>query len=80
MPGKLDGVNPENNEEDNGSDAPIFDKFYGEGGAGAILEMKNFSPPQFVGIWVRLQDLISERVIKPERAANEHTLPKMYFL
>ena len=51
---------PKNSDEENGSDAPIFDKFYEEGGAAAILEMTNFSPPQFVGIWAGFQDLINE--------------------
>ena len=43
---EFDGVHLENSDEENGSDAPIFDKFYEEGGAAAILEMTNFSPPQ----------------------------------
>ena len=56
----FEGLYPDKSDEDNGSDAHFFDKFYEEGGAAAILEMTNFSPPQFVGIWAGSQDVVAE--------------------
>ena len=56
----FEGLHPDNSDEDNGSDAPILEKFYEEGRAAAILEMTNFSPPQFLGIWAGFQDIIAE--------------------
>ena len=56
----FEGLHPDNNDEDNGSDAPMFDKFCEEGSAAAILEMTNFPPPQFVEIWAGFQDVIAK--------------------
>ena len=49
---------PEDSDEDNGTDAPIFDRFYDHGGAKAIVEMTNINPAQFIGIWAELEAFI----------------------
>ena len=51
---------PEDSDEDNGTDAPIFDRFYEQGGAKVIVEMTNFNPAQFIGIWAGFKALILE--------------------
>ena len=35
---------PADSDEDSGSDAPVFDAFYDQDGARAIIEMTNFEP------------------------------------
>ena len=51
---------PFDSDENVDSDAPIFDRFYEQGGSAAILEMTNFDPTQFLGIWSGLQGVISQ--------------------
>ena len=47
-------------DENIDSDAPIFDRFYQQGGSAAILERMNFDPIQFLGIWSVFQGVISQ--------------------
>ena len=41
----------EDTDEENGSECPIMDTFYGQGGAEGIREMTNFSPMEFERVW-----------------------------
>ena len=52
---------PEDSDEDNGTHAPIVDRFYEQGGAKAIVEMTKFNPAQFIGIWAGFEALILEK-------------------
>lgn len=54
---KEDDEHPESEEEID-SESPVLDQFFAEGGAEAILQMTNFSLPEFNGIW----DLIRTHV------------------
>ena len=42
------------------SNAPIFDRVYEQGGSAAILEMTNFDPKTFFGMWSGFQGVISQ--------------------
>ena len=38
-------------DEEVESELPTFDRFYEQAGSPAIIEMTNFDPTQFLGIW-----------------------------
>lgn len=46
-------------DEENGSECPIFDRFYESGGSSAIESMINFDPAEFEIIWNTRIDFIA---------------------
>lgn len=51
---------PGDSGDDKGTDAPIFDQFYDQGGAKSIVEMTNSNAAQFIGILAGFESLILE--------------------
>lgn len=45
----------EDSDEDNGSDCPVFDKFYENGGSAAISAMTNFNPGHLERLWKKVE-------------------------
>ena len=43
------------------SESPIYDQFYENGGAAAVIQMTNFSPTEFHSTWCSLEKAIEER-------------------
>ena len=70
----------EDTDEDNGTDLPIYDQFYDQGGSRAIVEMINFSPAQFLGIWAGFQDLIYENYNVGRGRKSTHTPKDVLFM
>ena len=48
-------------DEENDSPAPLFDRFYIDGGSAAIKNMTNFSPDRIEFIWNSIEDEIDEK-------------------
>ena len=50
---------PADSDEDSSSDNPVFDAFYDQDGARAIIEMTNFEPQKFTAIWAGFEQFIT---------------------
>lgn len=51
------GIDPDGDDRDdeNGTEGPIFDRFYDEGGSVEIMKMTNFNPEKLGRIWRKLE-------------------------
>lgn len=57
---QFERIHPQNTDEENGSDALIYENFYNEGGATAIIEIKNLKAPQFLRMHTCFQNHIKD--------------------
>ena len=67
-------------EDKNDSRAPLYDTFYQEGGAGAILSMTNFDPQQCDTLWGHMQDYVLENFNGERGTRTKHIGCDVFFM
>ena len=67
-------------DEDVDSESPTFDRFYEQGGSAAIIEMTNFDPTQFLGIWCGFEKIIMVRYNTGRGRKSVHTGKDVLFM
>ena len=68
-----DDSDPNGSEENDDSDAPLFDRFYEQGGYVVVLEMPNFDPTQSSAIWSGFKGVIAQYYNTGRGIKSAHT-------
>ena len=67
-------------DEEADSESPTFDRFYEQGGSAAIIEMTNFDPTQFLGVWYGFEEIIMARYNTGRGRKSVHTGNVLLFM
>ena len=62
------------------SESLIYDQFYENGGAAAVIQMTNFSPTEFHSTWCSLEKAIKERYNAGRGRKCSHTPRDVLFM